>query len=76
MGNKQTLKIGAVRYRVGDRLYYVNCYGQQFYAAVIGCWDGETDGKPCLFIKRDEWYSSETWHPDNYIRIRHFPKGE
>jgi hypothetical protein len=54
----------------GDRIWYENSHGQEFYA-----WVESIHGRH-LIVKRDEWYARECIDLNDYIRSRHFPAGK
>lgn len=60
-------------YRAGDRVYYRNCHGQQFYAVVLRTWTG-ADGRGLIVVKREEWPNEEAIDLDDYVMSRHFPR--
>jgi hypothetical protein len=57
-------------YREGDRLYYRNQYGQDFYATITGVLVKE--GK--LRVKRTDWPRDEVIDLDDYVRSHTFPR--
>lgn len=71
-----SLIVDGIKYSVGDVLYTVNIYNQQFTYRIVRVWYGSDTSKACLFGQRREWPNPEIIDFDSIIRSRHFPKGE
>ena len=57
-------------YRPGDRIYYLNSYGQHFYATIVRVLADK------LIVKRTEWFAEECIDLDDYVRSRHWGRGQ
>lgn len=69
----KAVNIGGTVYKVGDRLFYENRFGQQFYADIVGVYK-DVSGRASLVVVRDDQPGDICLNPLDYVRTRHFPK--
>lgn len=63
LSDKQWLR----EYKIGDIIWWRNCYGQSFSARVVRKHEGN------LIVKRDSWFAEECLTPDSFVVSRRFP---